>query len=106
MEAAVKPRRRYHPPQRQQQAQATRRQIVEAAGRLFSQHGYFGTSIGAIAQGAGVAEPTVYATFGSKRAILAALIDLAIFGPDPPDTPVAQRSWYPAIAGTPEPPML
>jgi AcrR family transcriptional regulator len=98
MKAAVKPRRRYHSPQRQQQAQATRRQIVEAAGRLFSQHGYFGTSIGAIAQAAGVAEPTVYAAFGSKRAILAALIDLAIFGPDPPRTPVEQRSWYVEIS--------
>src|SRR5919202_6450587 len=102
MEAAVKPRRRYHSPQRQQQAQATRRQIVEAAGRLFSQHGYFGTTIGAIAHAAGVAEPTVYAAFGSKRAILSALIDAAIFGPDPPRTPVEQRTWYPEVASAPD----
>ena len=106
MEAAVKPRRRYHSPQRQQQAQATRRQIVDAAGHLFGQHGYFGTTIGAIAQAAGVAEPTVYAAFGSKRAILAALIDLAIFGPDPPRTPVEQRTWYPEISAMADPARL
>src|ERR671939_2180846 len=102
MSTPVKPRRRYHSPQRQQQAQATRRQIVAAAGRLFSQHGYFGTTIEAIARQAGVADPTVYAAFGSKRAILSALIDLAIFGPDPPRTPIQQRSWYPEIASAPD----
>jgi AcrR family transcriptional regulator len=106
MQRAVQPRRRYHSPRRQQQAQLTRHQIVEAAGRLFSQHGYFGTTIEAIARESHVADPTVYAAFGSKRAILSALIDLAIFGPDPPGTPVSQRSWYPAIAGTPEPATL
>jgi AcrR family transcriptional regulator len=106
MSVPVKPRRRYHSPQRQQQAQATRRQIVEAARRLFGQHGYFGTTIDAIARAAGVAEPTVYAAFGTKRAILSALIDLAIFGPDPPGTPVSQRSWYAAIATTADPATL
>src|SRR5919201_735089 len=99
MQGPVKPRRRYHSPQRQHQAQATRRQIVDAAGRLFSRHGYFGTTIDAIAREAGVADPTVYAAFGSKRAILATLIDAAIFGPDPPRTPIDQRSWYPELAG-------
>src|SRR5918911_2787030 len=103
MSVPVKPRRPYHSPQRQRQAQTTRRQIVDAAGRLFSRHGYFGTTMEAIAREAGVADPTVYAAFGSKRAILSALIDAAIFGPDPPGTPVSQRSWYPALAGTPEP---
>jgi AcrR family transcriptional regulator len=106
MEASVKPRRRYHSPQRQQQAQATRLQIVEAADRLFRQHGYFGATIEAIAREAGVAGPTVYAAFGSKRAILSALIDAAIFGPDPPRTPINQRSWYAEIAALPDPAAL
>jgi TetR/AcrR family transcriptional regulator, regulator of autoinduction and epiphytic fitness len=99
MTVPVKPRRRYHSPQRQQQADATRRQIVDAAARLFTRDGYFGTTIEAIARQAGVADPTVYAAFGSKRAILSALIDLAIFGTDPPRTPVVQRSWYAEIVG-------
>jgi AcrR family transcriptional regulator len=45
----------------------------------------------------------VYAAFGSKRAILSALIDAAIFGPDPPRTPVTERSWYPELAAAPDP---
>src|ERR671939_1852278 len=106
MPTPVKPRRRYPPPQPQQQAQAPRLQIVDAAGRLFSRDGYFGTTIEAIAQEAGVAVPTVYAAFGSKRAILSALIDTAIFGPDPPRTPIQQRSWYPEIASAPDPATL
>jgi TetR/AcrR family transcriptional regulator, regulator of autoinduction and epiphytic fitness len=103
MSVPVKPPRRYHSPQRQQQAQATRQQIVDAAGRLFNRAGYFGTTIEAIAQDAGVAVPTVYVAFGSKRAILAALIDSAIFGADPPDTPVSERGWYAAMSRETDP---
>jgi TetR/AcrR family transcriptional regulator, regulator of autoinduction and epiphytic fitness len=106
MQTRVKPSRRYHSPQRQQQAQATRLQIVDAAGRLFSRDGYFGTTIEAIAREAGVAVPTVYATFGSKRAILSALIDTAIFGRDAPGTLVSERSWYPTISAEPDPARL
>jgi TetR/AcrR family transcriptional regulator, regulator of autoinduction and epiphytic fitness len=106
MHTPVKPRRRYHSPQRQQQAQATRQQIVEAAGRLFVRDGYFGTTIEAIAQEAGVAVPTVYAAFGSKRVVLSDLIDSAIFGSDPPGTPIVERSWYPEISAQPDPASL
>ena len=106
MPTPVKPRRRYHSPQRQQQAHATRHQIVEAAARLFRRTGYFGTTIDAIAQEAGVAVPTVFAAFGSKRAILSALMDAAIFGTDPPGTPVSQRTWYREIATEPDPAQL
>lgn len=102
MTAVVKPRRRYHSPQRQQQAQATRQQIVDAAGRLFARDGYFGTTIEAIAREAGVAAPTVYAVFGTKRAVLSDLIDSAIFGSDPPGTPVAERTWYRQLADEPD----
>jgi TetR/AcrR family transcriptional regulator, regulator of autoinduction and epiphytic fitness len=103
MSASVKPARRgYHSPQRKQQAQGTRQQIVDAASRLFSRDGYFGTTIEAIAQDAGVAVPTVYAVFGGKRAILSAMIDSAIFGTDPPGTPVNERSWYPGLSAEPD----
>lgn len=98
MLAPVKSRRRYHSPQRQQQALATRTQIVDAAGHLFTRDGYFGTTIEAIAQQAGVAAPTVYAVFGNKREILSALIDAAIFGSEPPRAPIEQRARYREIA--------
>lgn len=56
---------------RQRQAAATRERIASAARHLFRRHGYLSTRIEAIAKGAGVAVPTVYATFGNKKAILA-----------------------------------
>lgn len=68
-------KRSYQSPRRQAQAEATRRQILEAARELFVSKGYVATSIRAIARQAGVAEPTVYATFGSKRALLTALFE-------------------------------
>jgi TetR/AcrR family transcriptional regulator, regulator of autoinduction and epiphytic fitness len=102
MTEAVKTRRRYRSLQRQQQAQATRQQIVDAAGRLFVRDGYFGTTIEAIAREAGVAHPTVYAVFGNKRAVLSDLIDSVIFGSDPPGTPVAERIWYHELANEPD----
>ena len=101
MEPPVKPRRRYHSPQRRQQALATRRQVAEAAGRLFARDGYFGTSVEAIAREAGVAVPTVYAVFGTKGAILSDLVDDAIFGRDAPGTPAIERTWYAELAHEP-----
>jgi AcrR family transcriptional regulator len=73
----VKPRRRrYHSPGRRRQAAATRTAILEAARRLFAERGYEATTIAAVAEAAGVAVQTVYLVFGSKRAILSALVDL------------------------------
>lgn len=68
--------RDYHSIRRQQQAAATRRAILDAAGRLFSTRGYGGTTMGDIAEAADVAVPTVYASVGAKREILHALNDL------------------------------
>ena len=66
----VKPARSTY---RQEQAAATKQRIASAARKLFHERGYGATSIAAIAAEAGVAEPTVYATFGSKRSFLLAL---------------------------------
>ena len=68
-------KRPYHAPHRQRQARATRERIAAAARRLFARDGYAATTIQAIAREAGVAVQTVYATFGTKRAILLALLD-------------------------------
>jgi AcrR family transcriptional regulator len=62
-------------PLRQRQALETRRSIARAARSLFAERGYAATSIEAVAQEAGVAARTVYATFGSKKAILAAICE-------------------------------
>lgn len=91
MEDEVKPqKRRYSSTRRQEQARETRRQIIEAARRLFLERGYGGTTIDAIAAEAGVAVETVYATFRNKRTILARLFDVSVVGDDLP-VPLLER---------------
>lgn len=55
---------------RQRQALETRGRIVAAARKLFATRGYAATTIQAIATESGVAVPTIYDAFGSKRGIL------------------------------------
>lgn len=66
--------RPYNAPGRRRQAQATRQSILDAARRLFARNGYQATTLQAIAHQARVSLPTVYAVFGSKAAVLSALI--------------------------------
>ena len=90
MAKSRKPKRPYDSTRRQAQARETRRQIVEAARKLFVEYGYAGATIEAIAQEADVAPETIFATFGNKRTILAALIDVAVGGDEQP-IPLLQR---------------
>src|SRR5438067_9997120 len=62
-------------PLRRRQALETRRSIARAARSLFSERGYAATSIEVVAEEAGVAARTVYAIFGTKKAILAAICE-------------------------------
>jgi len=84
-------KRRYDSTRRQAQARETRRQILEAARHLFTSLGYTGTTIEAVAHEAGVAVETVYAAFGSKRVLLARLVDLSVAGNDEESTPLLDR---------------
>jgi AcrR family transcriptional regulator len=68
-------KRPYHSPKRERQARQTREQIVGAARRLFARDGFAKTTVEAIAREAGVSAQTVYASVGSKRAIVLALLD-------------------------------
>jgi AcrR family transcriptional regulator len=85
--------RRYESPRRREQAAATRRQILEAAQRLFERQGYAATTMAAIAAEAGVALKTVYVAFETKSGLLRALWHLLLRG-DEEDAPVADRRWY------------
>jgi AcrR family transcriptional regulator len=60
---------------RDKQAAETRRDILDAALRLFAQRGYGRTSIADIASEAGVAVPTLYTSVGTKPALLRQLLD-------------------------------
>src|SRR5919106_5452866 len=77
--------RSYASPLRAEQAQATRRRILDAARAQFLVEGWTRTTVKDIAGAAAVAPATVYAVFGTKRAMLSALIDEALASalPDP-----------------------
>jgi TetR/AcrR family transcriptional regulator, regulator of autoinduction and epiphytic fitness len=83
-------KRTYDSSRRKEQARQTRLQIVEAARKLFIVRGYSGATMESIAQEAGVAVETVYASFGNKRAILSNLIGISLVGDDEP-IPLLQR---------------
>ena len=76
--------RRYDSPVRREQARQTRAAVVQAAQRRFLADGYASTTLAAVARDAGVSVDTVYAVFGSKRGLLAAVMDVNIGGDDEP----------------------
>lgn len=94
--------RPYNSPRRREQAAATRRQMLEAAQRLFEQHGYGATTMSAIAAEAGVALKTVYVAFESKSGVLRALWNLLLRG-DQDEVAVAERPWYRQVLEEPDP---
>jgi AcrR family transcriptional regulator len=97
--------RRYESPRRREQAAATRRQILEAAQRLFERQGYAATTMAAIAAEARVALKTVYVAFETKSGVLRALWHLLLRG-DEEDAPVADRRWYQEVLEEPDPDRL
>jgi AcrR family transcriptional regulator len=64
------------PNRREVAAAQTRGEILRTARRLFAEHGYANTSVQQIAEETGVAVQTIYASVGSKAALVLALNDL------------------------------
>jgi AcrR family transcriptional regulator len=77
-------KRRYDNSRRLAQVAATRLKVIRAAERLFTENGYPATTIEAVAEAADTPLPTLYRLFGSKRALLAAVLDTAFGGDDQP----------------------
>ena len=102
MTQPVNPKRPYHSPRRREQAATTRREILDAAQKLFERHGYGATTMAAIATEAGVALKTVYVAFDTKSGVLRALWNLLLRG-DEEDIPVAERDWYREVMDEPDP---
>jgi AcrR family transcriptional regulator len=102
MTQSKQPKRQYNSTRRQAQARETRRQIVAAARKLFTERGYTGATIQALAQEAGVAPETIYAVFETKRAILVHLIDVSVGGDDQPIS-LLQRPGPQAVIREPDP---
>lgn len=89
-------KRRYRSRLRDERAEDTRERIVTAARELFADRGVEGATVAAIARQAGVAEPTVYAVFGSKREIMAALLART-------EQEAGAGAWAGQIAAEPDP---
>ena len=91
----VKPRR-YRSQRRAEQAEETRRRVLDAGRKLFEERGWEGTSIAAIADEAGVSQETVYARFQNKRTLLGELVRIAVRGDDP--RPIPEQEGPRALA--------
>lgn len=90
------------PGRRARKALATRRRLLDAAETLFIRDGYAATTMIAIADAADVAVQTVYAVFGTKRAILGELLDVRTVGDDE-STPLRDRTDWQAMEREPNP---
>jgi AcrR family transcriptional regulator len=89
MDASVKPK----PGRRQRKALANRRRMLDAAEALFTRNGYAATTMTAIADEADMAVQTLYAVFGTKRAILTELVDTRVVGDDHADSLADREDW-------------
>jgi AcrR family transcriptional regulator len=92
--------RRYSTALRTEQTALTRRRILDAAGRLFVERGYLGTTLGAVAQAAEVSVQTVYNVVGGKAALLKAVYDVTLAGDDEP-VPMSARPAFRAVGDAP-----
>ena len=93
-------KRRYDATGRRQGA-AHRAAILDAARELFTERGYAATPMSAIADRAGVALDTVYASAGRKPALARLLIETAISGTDQA-VPAEQRDYVRAVQAAPD----
>ena len=82
----------------------SRERILEAAARVYAMHGFRGATTRLIANEAGVNEVTLFRTFGSKSALIEAV--LAQFGrsrptvslPEEPVDPLAELTTFVALS--------
>lgn len=93
-------RRPYRSAARAAQAAATRSAVLQAARELFTERGYAGTPVSAIAARAGVAVDTVYAAAGRKPALMRELVETAISGADTA-VPAEQRYYVRRVREAP-----
>jgi AcrR family transcriptional regulator len=77
-----KAKRRYDSARRRAAAGDLRLRVLDAAKRLFAQHGIDRVTVQTIAAAGDVAAPTVYALFQSKAGLLKAIMEGTFFGDD------------------------
>lgn len=83
--------RNYRSPARKAQADQTRRAVLVAARELFTTVGY-SVTMSQVAERAGVAVDTVYASVGRKPDLVRAVIDMVLASDEEP-VPVSERGY-------------
>jgi AcrR family transcriptional regulator len=91
-------KREYDSSRRQAQANETRRHILEAARKLFTERGYAGATVEAIAAEAGVSAQTIYAIFKNKKKMLVSLMNVSPTTGIEDHTPMLARASVQAVA--------
>ena len=91
-------KREYDSSRRQAQADETRRHILEAARKLFTERGYAGATAEAVAAEAGVSAQTMYATFKIKKKLLVSLMNVSPATGVEDHTPMSERANVQAVA--------
>lgn len=93
--------RSYDATNRRAAAEETRTSVMKAAGECFLTLGYRRTTMATIAEVAGVAVDTIYATCGKKPDIMRELIERAISGEDAA-IPALQRAYVQEVQAIPD----
>jgi AcrR family transcriptional regulator len=83
-------KRAYNSSRRAAQAAQTRADVLAAAIACFSESGWSGTTLNAVAERAGVAVETIYGGFGTKKQLLREAMEVAVVG-DAEPVPLAER---------------
>ncbi len=94
-------KRQYDASKRREAAARTRGAILKAAQALFGERGYAATPMAAIAERAGVALDTVYASVGRKPEVARLLIESAISGSSQA-VAAEERDYVRAIRAAPD----
>ncbi|MGW1991890.1 TetR/AcrR family transcriptional regulator [Embleya sp. NPDC001921] len=94
-------KRQYDTSRRRAAARETRRAILDAATRLFVQHGYAATTMAQLADSAGVAVDTVYTVAGRKPALFLHLVEAAVSGTDDA-VPATERDYVREMRAEPD----
>ena len=89
-------KRQYDASRRQAQARQLRLEVAQTAGALFIERGFAATTIGDVAEAAGVSQQFIYSAFGNKRGLLSKVVDWTLVGDDEP-IPMAERPSILAI---------
>ena len=82
------------------QTEHTEARVLVAATELFVANGYLATTLAAVAERAGVGARTVYVRFGTKAALFARVVDVAIAGDAAPVAPLDRPEHRSAFVGS------